>query len=1065
MTDNLDDLRKLDLPFDVDDVIPQCHECIRKQLEKYKNAYDENNMPVRGRFIVPCKGILKNIIDDETKKALTDKQIEELTAIKDVVSFAKKYIKLPNGEPFEARWYQEAILRCSSKRVVLRCSRRIGKCLSKHSKLFTNIGLLTSEEVISRQKNKESILLASFDVENNEIKFTDTFNIWSNGIKDTYKIVTASGRETFVTSNHPFLVFCENGELEWKELKDLSEGEHIAVPSSYENLPFGKDIGNRYSRLLGYLTGDGSTNHSHFVGFTNFDQDIIDDFTDIINDYNCELSHVEEGNFRVISKDKDRHKKYRNNVNALVTKAGIRSLAKHKTVPKEIFSASKENIANFLGAYWDCDGWCSVGSKTHDEYHSLPSIQIGCTSASKELITDIYHLLLRLGICGRMRFKLAKCDGKTFDAWTLDINNADSILKFAENIPLRAKKQNLQKVIDIAKQKVNDLKGPLQYIPAKINNYIYNKCKEKDLSTSYIFNKNYIKTKSRNSLTGNVIKRKLANAADTLEDIYLKGLCNSPILWDKIKSIELIGEEETYDVNVPETNTLIADDIISHNTTLVCIQILYNLFTRKNLRILVIGPQKKHAEEIFNRVKDFIYSNPVLAKSIKRDVLSPYAKIELKNGSLMEGFAGGADSGNKKGVGIRGSDADMIYLEEADYIDEESIRGAGLPILMTTPDVTVTAFSTPSGFKTLYYKWCVEDPHYIEFYHDYKVLDWYKNIEAERSSFTEEKWNHEMLALFSDSASGVYKKSYVDRALYVYKYEDTHRMANWVYCMGVDWNEEHGTELVVLGQNKFTNTFRVVDVQHVPKSEFTQLSGIAKLIELNKKWLPRFIYIDRGGGGSTNYEVLMQEAMRQYDSGASIEVKDIYTNDKRKEPAKPFMVNASIRMFEQGLIHISAADKILEAQLRNYIIERTTPSKVPVYGRADEKIEDHRLDALNLAIVAFHLEFDDLYKTQVVTEVAALLDPRTVKREGNKITKVVSRPEARRIEGDFELNWVEKHFFKPVPGRIDGPSRQIKTTRPGWDVDREEIERAKWTQRRKRKLGRGFRDPPKRENI
>jgi len=513
-------------------------------------------------------------------------------------------------------------------------------------------------------------------------------------------------------------------------------------------------------------------------------------------------------------------------------------------------------------------------------------------------------------------------------------------------------------------------------------------------------------------------------------------------------------------------------------TDSVCVEICYRLFTESNIKIVVAGPQKSHTEEIITRVRAFIKNNSILSSMVTRDVSAPWYEILLSNGSRLRGFAAGT-KGKGAGTGVRGQDADYLYIEEMDFVDENAIRGAVLPILQTTPDTALVGFSTPSGFQTPYYMLCEQSPNYIEFHYDYKVLSHWRNVEMERSAFTEEDWQHEFLASWGSSESGVYKPSYIDRALKVYKYSDISYSPMWRYCIGTDWNEKYGTELVVLGYDTATGRFQVVETVRVEGMEFTQLAGINRLLELNKKWKPVFIYID-SGNGSTNHELLRKTAMenrhpggdrdtaklldilKKYDAGASISIKDPITSEESKVPAKAFMVNASIRMFEQNKISISSHDNILEKQLRNYIIERYTPTKAPVYGLENKQILDHRLDALNLAIVAFHLEFDDLHTVHVVTSVAAIPDPRTQSGYKNRMAQRDQEynPEDRRLEGPLNKS---STYFR-TPARLDNMRGTTKIDRPGWDYDREDERRAEWLQRR-RTRARIQRDRPKRTTF
>ncbi|HEX2436411.1 MAG TPA: DnaB-like helicase C-terminal domain-containing protein, partial [Solirubrobacterales bacterium] len=49
----------------------------------------------------------------------------------------------------------------------------------------------------------------------------------------------------------------------------------------------------------------------------------------------------------------------------------------------------------------------------------------------------------------------------------------------------------------------------------------------------------------------------------------LKNLASSDVWWDEITTIEPIGDEETYDLTVPDHHNFVADDLIVHNSALV----------------------------------------------------------------------------------------------------------------------------------------------------------------------------------------------------------------------------------------------------------------------------------------------------------------------------------------------------------------------------------------------------------------------------------------------------------------------------------------------------------------
>jgi len=494
-------------------------------------------------------------------------------------------------------------------------------------------------------------------------------------------------------------------------------------------------------------------------------------------------------------------------------------------------------------------------------------------------------------------------------------------------------------------------------------------------------------------------------------------------------------------------------------TDCIAVEVLWKLFTQKHRRIVVCGPQKIHVDQIFKRIRGFLDRNPLLRNSIVKNISSPVHELRLNNKSQVMGFAVGT-KGNTEGVSIRGQDADDVYVDEMAYIDPEALQGAVFPIIQTTENTTMTGFSTPTGFKDVYYSLCKNSPQYREFFYNYKVLDHWRQIKRERSSYTEQKWTHEIEAEFGGSEEGVYKPSYIDRAIKSYSYGSETRQENWRYVIGVDWNEKHGAEIAVVGQDKRSRVKRVVDAFCVEKADFTEIAGVQAVLRTNARWRPDYIYVD-AGGGATNYQLLRKlsyeargrgtdkdtarvlDILCKYDSGSAIQAKDPVTGQPEKQPAKPYMINASVRAFENGMIEISAEDKTLEAQLRNYIIERFTPTGNPVYGLKDKKVLDHRLDAFNLAMVGFHIEFGDLRPQLSYTGALAAPSPMTKLRESRGEGSHGEAYTQRSIEND-KAQWGGP---SGLPAAIDRP--RVSSNRPGWSTDEEDIYERRHQQRRR----------------
>ena len=68
--------------------------------------------------------------------------------------------------------------------------------------------------------------------------------------------------------------------------------------------------------------------------------------------------------------------------------------------------------------------------------------------------------------------------------------------------------------------------------------------------------------------TRSLSRDRMARFAEALGDKRLQDLASSDVYWDRIVSIEPVGEQQVYDLTVPETHNFVANDVCVHNTAL-----------------------------------------------------------------------------------------------------------------------------------------------------------------------------------------------------------------------------------------------------------------------------------------------------------------------------------------------------------------------------------------------------------------------------------------------------------------------------------------------------------------
>ncbi|HEV2089212.1 MAG TPA: replicative DNA helicase, partial [Cryptosporangiaceae bacterium] len=120
-------------------------------------------------------------------------------------------------------------------------------------------------------RGHEGVLVWSLD-ERRRMVAAPITNVFCSGVKETYRLSLASGRQVEATANHPFLAF--GG---WVRLGELSVGSRIAIPRHTPE-PVGAGLGWSEHRigLLAHLLGDGCVLRKQPVHYTSNDPANLD---------------------------------------------------------------------------------------------------------------------------------------------------------------------------------------------------------------------------------------------------------------------------------------------------------------------------------------------------------------------------------------------------------------------------------------------------------------------------------------------------------------------------------------------------------------------------------------------------------------------------------------------------------------------------------------------------------------------------------------------------------------------------------------------------------------------
>lgn len=111
--------------------------------------------------------------------------------------------------------------------------------------------------------------------------------------------------------------------------------------------------------------------------------------------------------------------------------------------------------------------------------------------------------------------------------------------------------------------------------------------------------------------------------------------------------------------------------------------------------------------------------------------------------------------------------------------------------------------------------------------------------------------------------------------------------------------------------------------------------------------------------GDEHPESGLKNKVKGFQFSQKINVIDPIKHTTDNKPMKPFMVNQLALAIEREQLILSPFDEILHKQLVDYEVERISASGQPVFTSVNE----HFVDALGLAFLAFALEFPDIAGT------------------------------------------------------------------------------------------------------
>ena len=216
-----------------------------------------------------------------------------------------------------------------------------------------------------------------------------------------------------------------------------------------------------------------------------------------------------------------------------------------KLFPAPVWRFTRKQLREFLQAFFSCRGTLNpIGDHA----------RIGLTSASQQLAEDVQHALLRFGI-------VSKLWQKTDRSWRVEITQPASVDRYQIEIGWIGEKARRGFWTAQHRRSNNG------HLPPSAWRFVKKACANAGISLSELARRS---GEAQNLHTKRGLPRvRLERYAAILDDDDLRFLSSPDLYWDEITSIESVGEHNVYDIEVPDGNNFVAQDVCVHNSSLL----------------------------------------------------------------------------------------------------------------------------------------------------------------------------------------------------------------------------------------------------------------------------------------------------------------------------------------------------------------------------------------------------------------------------------------------------------------------------------------------------------------
>jgi deoxycytidine triphosphate deaminase len=429
----------------------------------------------------------------------------------------------------------------------------LGKCLTREARV---VDAETGDLISIADFVKDGMVLSQ---RKGKVEKHSALAAVSQGRKKVFTVRTKLGHKITATANHPFLTISG-----WRNLESLKIGSRIAAARKIDC--FGKEeIADWEAVLLGLMIAEGQCHTpGHSPCFTSKDSILVNSLIKAVREgLGSEVSFNGQHGYRLVNKIGRGGFMTANRASLWLKNYNLDVGALKKFVPSKIFRAPKRSVALFLRALFSGDGSIYLQNR---KKHVTPCVEY--CSSSERLARDVHHLLLRFGIVSKLREKQT-AKQPTFLIQILRSSDVKLFLDEIGFIPdskkdFRAKTEILPL---LEGKKIQRRIGDT--LPKEFWSIL--KSEAVSLQTSLYASGIHVRNTGKD-----VSYLELGQFLKYYPQSDLNQFLDSDLIWDEIVSIDEAGEQEVFDICVPETKNFVANNLIVHNSTYARAGLLVN---------------------------------------------------------------------------------------------------------------------------------------------------------------------------------------------------------------------------------------------------------------------------------------------------------------------------------------------------------------------------------------------------------------------------------------------------------------------------------------------------------